>query len=51
MLLFKQEKLSIEEVKIVQNFIYDTPNIIFYSQKELFNFPEIDVLKAYYNKQ
>jgi ribosomal protein S18 acetylase RimI-like enzyme len=48
---FKQEKFLVEEIKIVQNFIYNTPNIIFYSHRELLNFSQNNILKAYSDGQ
>jgi ribosomal protein S18 acetylase RimI-like enzyme len=48
---FKQEIFLVEEIKIVQNFTYLTPNIIFYSHRELLNFSQNNILKAYSDGQ
>jgi hypothetical protein len=42
------EKLTSQEIIVVQKFIHDTPNIVFYSHKELLG---MNAIKLYVSNQ
>jgi ribosomal protein S18 acetylase RimI-like enzyme len=46
--MFKTEKLTQEEIQIIQDFIYKTPNIIYYCKKEL---TKLTAIKLYLNQE